>query len=148
VDFDQREGRIHRYGGHAIRKNVAERHRASMLAAEGDPWASGYRSGHDRRDDFGELAPHWVYPGSAKVLRITEPYPLSIDQDRLLRLKDDLALYRLTLGQPRQEDLLELLRRQGVASDPARVAELRLDLSPPGGSPNHTLTPALNEGPS
>ena len=31
VDFDQREGRVHRYGGHAIRKNVAARQRKSML---------------------------------------------------------------------------------------------------------------------
>lgn len=31
------------------------------------------------------------------------------DHDRYRRLKDDLVLYRLTFGQPRQEDLVELL---------------------------------------
>ncbi len=58
------------------------------------------------------------------------PYPLSTDVTRLERLKIDLALYRLTFGQPRQEDMLELLRKQGVQADPDRVAELRIDLSP------------------
>jgi hypothetical protein len=132
VDFDQREGRVHRYGGHAIRKNIAARHRSTILeSSDRDPWVAGYRAGEDLRQQFGELAPHWVYPGPAKVLRITIPYPLSSDHTRLQRLKDDVALYRLTLGQPRQEDLLDLLKRSGAASDPARAASLRLDLSPP-----------------
>lgn len=132
VDFDQREGRVHRYGGHAIRKNVAARHRGDMLA-EGvvDPWKAGYAAAVEHREALGDLTPHWVYPGHAKVLRFTFPYPLSIDQERLQRLKDDVVLYRLALGQPRQEDLLDLLRRQGVQADPARASALRLDLSPP-----------------
>lgn len=132
VDFDQREGRVHRYGGHAIRKNVASKHGDAMRASDGgDPWSVGYRMGEDLRGEYGELAPHWVYPGNAKVLRFSLPYPVSVDHDRLQRLKDDVALYRLALGQPRQEDLLDLLRRNGVADDPARAQALRLDLTPP-----------------
>ncbi len=136
VDFEQREGRVHRYGGHAIRKNIAARHRRSMIGSvEADPWVAGYRAGEDLRSEFGELAPHWVYPGPAKVLRVLMPYALSADHDRIQRLKDDVALYRLTLGQPRQEDLLDLLRRNGVASDPALAKALRLDLTPPSLGP-------------
>ncbi|QGG94359.1 DEAD/DEAH box helicase family protein [Actinomarinicola tropica] len=132
VDFDQREGRVHRYAGHAIRKNIAARHRASMLApGVRDPWDVGFAAAVEHRDQLGDLTPHWVYPGPAKVQRITAPYPLSIDHDRLQRLKDDVALYRLTLGQPRQEDLLGLLRRQGIAGSDDTAARLRLDLSPP-----------------
>jgi len=132
VDFDQREGRVHRYGGHAIRKNVAALHRADMLR-EGvrDPWEAGFAAATELQEELGDLSPHWVYPGPAKVLRITHPYPLSIDHDRLRRLKDDVALYRLTLGQPRQEDLLDLLRRRGVQTDPGMIDQLRLDLTPP-----------------
>ncbi len=133
VDFDQREGRIHRYGGHAIRKNVAARHRDSMIAPGiGNPWEAGYSAATEYQEALGDLSPHWVYPGPARVRRITSPYPLSIDHQRLQSLKEDVALYRLTLGQPRQEDMINLLRSKSVQSDPEAVARLRLDLSPPG----------------
>jgi hypothetical protein len=132
VDFEQREGRVNRYSGLAIRRNIAHRHRSAALAAAGpDPWDSAYELGLDERQRLGELAPHWVYPGPARIRRTVLPYPLSTDGARYQRLKDDLALYRLTFGQPRQEDLLEILKRRGVQHDPARVEELRLRLAPP-----------------
>lgn len=132
VDFDQREGRVHRYGGHAIRKNIAAAHASDMLSVGvRDPWEAGYAAGESGREELGDLCPHWVFPGPAKVTRMALPYPLSVDSSRIERLKDDVALYRLTLGQPRQEDLLDLLRRQGVGTDAAQADALRLDLSPP-----------------
>ncbi len=54
-----------------------------------------------------------------------------MDTARLDRLKSDLALYRLTFGQPRQEDMLELLRRRGLQHTPDRIEQLRVDLRPP-----------------
>ena len=40
VDFEQREGRVHRYKGHAVRRNVAHAHRHEALASRTrDPWA-------------------------------------------------------------------------------------------------------------
>ena len=54
-------------------------------------------------------------------------YPLSRDIEKVERLKDALTLYRLTLGQPRQQDMLEMMQRRGV--NPSQVA--KLDLSPP-----------------
>jgi hypothetical protein len=50
---------------------------------------------------------------------------------RLERLKSDLALYRLTFGQPRQEDMLALLRKQGLDAQPEAMAQMRIDLSAP-----------------
>ncbi|MCA1677357.1 MAG: helicase, partial [Actinobacteria bacterium] len=38
VDLEQREGRVHRYKGHAVRKNVAAQHRAAAFFDGGDPW--------------------------------------------------------------------------------------------------------------
>lgn len=38
---------------------------------------------------------------------------------------------RLTFGQPRQEDMLELLKQRYSAADPADLDAMRLDLSPP-----------------
>jgi hypothetical protein len=132
VDFEQREGRVDRYEGHAIRRNIVARHREAILgSAPENPWRAAYEIAVDYQSDFGELSPHWVYPGPARIERHTYPYPLSRDYDRIERVREDLALYRLTFGQPRQEDLLELLRRRGVQHDPDEVAELTLDLTPP-----------------
>ena len=132
VDFEQREGRVNRYSGLAIRKNLAHRHRVAILgSASPNPWDAAYELGLDECERLGELAPHWVYPGPAKIHRTMLPFPLSTDAARYRRLKDDLALYRLTFGQPRQEDLLEILKRRGVQHDPERADELRLRLHPP-----------------
>lgn len=132
VDFEQREGRVNRYGGLVVRRNLAHRHRAAALSSgRGNVWARVYDLGLDERERLGEFAPHWVYPGPTKVTRRVLSYPLSIDAERYRRLKDDLALYRLTFGQPRQEDLLEILKRHGVHEDPERLAELRIRLEPP-----------------
>ena len=131
VDFEQREGRVNRYGGLVIRRNLAHRHRSEILrAAKSDPWDTAYELGLDERPTLGELAPHWIYPGPAKIHRTVLPFPLSSDAARYRRLKDDLALYRLTFGQPRQEDLLEILKQRGVQHDTARMEQLRLRLNP------------------
>jgi hypothetical protein len=105
-----------------------------LASASANPWDAAYELGLDERDHLGELAPHWVYPGPAKIHRTVLPFPLSTDAARYRRLKDDLALYRLTFGQPRQEDLLEILKRRGVQHDPKRADELRLRLHPPTNS--------------
>ena len=43
VDFEQREGRVNRYGGHAVRRNIAHRHRDDILAADDpNPWRAAY----------------------------------------------------------------------------------------------------------
>lgn len=138
VDFEQREGRVSRYGGLAVRRNLAELHSAELIAGlsnAANPWDRAYALGASRVDDrFDELAPHWICNGTTKVERHLFPYPLSSDLTRYERLKEDLVLYRLTFGQPRQEDLLELLRRRGVGADAARAAAMRLDLRPPVGT--------------
>src|SRR5918992_104588 len=41
VDLEQREGRVHRYKGHAIRRNVAATYELSHITPEAvDPWES------------------------------------------------------------------------------------------------------------
>ena len=56
-------------------------------------------------------------------------YPLSRDVVKLERLKADLAHYRLAFGQPRQEDLMALLRRTAKVGTPPPEP---LDLRPSG----------------
>ena len=133
VDFEQREGRVDRYKGHAIRKNVAAAHRSAALApGVGDPWSAAFEAAAaEENDGLGDLSPYWIYPGDAQLQRRIMAFPLSRDEDRWARLQEALALYRLAFGQPRQEDMLAVLERRGVARDPERIAEMRIDLRPP-----------------
>lgn len=134
VDLEQREGRVHRYKGHAIRKNVAERHRASAFQRQGqDPWAEMFAAAERAVRDHKsrEIEPYWIYEGSAKIERQLPILPLSREVDRLIRLRKSLAVYRLAFGQPRQEDLMAILQDR-VPPDRLEelVHELRIDLSP------------------
>lgn len=141
VDFEQREGRVDRYKGHAIRKNVAAAHRSEALA-EGvtDPWAAAFEAAAAAvEEDRGGLLPFWMYRGNAKVQRRIMSIPLSRDEDQWNRLQEFLALYRLAFGQPRQEDMLAALQRRGVAGRPDRIAEIRIDLSPPALDAQHQV---------
>lgn len=135
VDLEQREGRVNRFRGHAVRKNVGDAHRASALrSTEPDPWTAAFLAAKDDRPDgMNDLWPSWVYPGAANVECWTPFLPLSKEIQRAERLRRDRALYRIAFGQPRQEDLIELLARQGLGSDEVRLRELRIDLRPPGG---------------
>lgn len=129
VDFEQREGRVNRYGGHAVRKNIATRHAGDIFASvDPDPWRAAYRVATDEHERCGDFAPYWVYPGPARIERHLLPFPLSVDRARYERLKEDVALYRLTFGQPRQEDMLELLRDRAVGGV---AGPQRVDLRPP-----------------
>ena len=69
---------------------------------------------------------------TSRLKRRIMAFPLSRDEDRWARLQEALALYRLAFGQPRQEDMLAVLRN-GAASRGIRqrIAEMRIDLRPP-----------------
>lgn len=133
VDFEQREGRVNRFAGHAIRRNVAHHHWDEVLAAStNNPWAAAFDAAEasDVAKPYGEFAPWWVYPGPAQIQRVIAQYPLSRDIDRYTQLRDSLALYRLTLGQPRQEDMVDLLRKRGVDGASAPTIDLHPPQSP------------------
>ncbi len=116
VDFEQREGRVHRYLGHAVRKNVAEAHCAAVLKpGVTNLWetlfsvAAADVAAHSH-DPSSEFAPHWIYRGNHKIQRRLLDHPLSRDLPKTKRMLSGLAKYRLTLGQARQDDLLELMK--------------------------------------
>lgn len=116
VDFEQREGRVHRYLGHAVRKNVACRHGRDVLKPDvTDPWQSLFRVAADSvaaltENESNEFAPHWIYRGKHKIERRLLDHPLSRDVPRTKHMLAGLAKYRLTLGQARQDDLLGLIK--------------------------------------
>jgi hypothetical protein len=133
ADFEQREGRVHRFKGHAVRKNVGAAHREEALrSAVADPWVAAFAAAELRRPaGMNDLWPWWAYPGDSKIERWIPSFPLSSDQHREQLLQRQRALYRLAFGQPRQEDLLSILDKQGYTDDDERLARLRIDLRPP-----------------
>lgn len=136
VDLEQREGRVHRYKNHAIRKNLATRHGLSPASSETtDPWEALFEVAREERDkDATDMVPFWIYPleGGAKIERHVPALPLSRDKERLSVLQRSLAAYRMVFGQARQEDLLSyLLSRFGDEDVSALSERLRIDLQPP-----------------
>lgn len=136
VDLEQREGRIHRYKGHAIRKNLAKKYGLSVLSLDDDdPWEALFHAGiRDRPDNSGDLIPFWIYPleDGAKIERYVPALPVSRDQLHLAELHKSLAIYRMVFGQSRQEDLIEYLTNYMTTENIEKITkELRIDLSPP-----------------
>ena len=134
VDLEQREGRVHRFKGHAIRKNVAARHRAAAFSRRAvDPWEAMFNeaSAQVTSREFRDIEPYWVYEGEAKIERQVPLLPLTREVDQLQRLRASLAAYRLVFGQPRQEDLVAYLGDRMPAEELAELSEkMRIDLTP------------------
>ncbi len=127
VDLEQREGRVHRFKGHAVRRNLAAATADAAWASTDDPWTAMFdHAAAQRPDTDSELVPYWVFPGEAKIERHVPMLPMSREVSQLARLKRDVARYRLVFGQPRQDDLLDYLGDV----PPDKLAELRIDLSP------------------
>jgi len=134
VDMEQREGRVHRYKGHAVRRNVARRHVAELANdPHGDPWSHLFEIARKESDDPSGLTPFWVYTaeGGATIERHVPALPLSREANQLPALRNSLAVYRMVFGQPRQDDLVEFLLRQLPREMLAsRLDQLGIDLAP------------------
>ena len=141
VDLEQREGRVHRYKGHAVRKNLAAKHtQFRMSSSAQDPWEQMFLDALGQRPAGAtDLTPFWIYPGDAKIERHVPALPLSRDQNRMEVLRKSLAVYRMVFGQIRQDDLIAfLLARFPESEIPSIAKELRIDLAPPKPtSPDH-----------
>ena len=132
VDFEQREGRVHRYKGHAVRKNVSQQHRIQAIEnALPDVWQALFDA-VIRKPGESELVPYWVYPGEAKIERCVPNLPMSREVTRLAQLRRALTIYRMAFGHARQEDVIEHLLARVPADRHASFCEAsRINLTPP-----------------
>lgn len=131
-DMEQREGRIDRYKSLFVRRNVAKFHPDTYT------WNEMFDLARTEAKDKGfcELVPYWSIPQDMLksiaetdreyIESIVPLYPLSMDYDRYRHMKSVLRLYRLTMGQPRQEELLESFKDM-PAED---IDKLLFNLSP------------------
>ncbi len=135
-DLEQREGRINRYKCLAIRRNL------SKFDTENLTWNELFSKANkvvkkEFDDKYSEMVPNWCLPPEwietnrdniEWIERIVPQYPMSNDIGRYKRLIEVLSLYRLTLGQPRQEELLELLEKKHLTE--TQIQQLLFNLSP------------------
>lgn len=141
VDLEQREGRVHRYKGHVIRRNLARVYglaavRVGRRTPVGDPWqqlfeqAVKYRRQHDPASN--DLVPFWIYEteGGCKIERVVPVLPLSREEGQIRRLERSLVIYRSVLGQPRQQELLEFITTQLPEGAEQIMRECLIDLGP------------------
>lgn len=117
IDLEQREGRVNRYKGLAVRQSVVSRY-GDMGFDAGSIWKQMFTfAEHDEparggRAESSGLLPYWGMAdgeGLSKVERYVYLYPFSRDGERYRRLIADVYRYRAVMGMPNQEELLHLL---------------------------------------
>lgn len=129
IDLEQREGRINRFKCLAIRQNVADEY--GNIQFNKDIWTEMFKAAEgERRENQSELVPYWCFGKNQKVKieRIVPMYPMSKDEIKYERLIRILSLYRITMGQARQEELLEYLFNEYENKE--ELKRLFIDLSP------------------
>ncbi|WP_099363602.1 helicase-related protein [Fredinandcohnia onubensis] len=130
IDLEQREGRINRYKSFAIRQNIARKY--GDLEFEKDIWEEMFDQANksERNENTSELVPYWTLSENQgiQIERIVPIYPFSKDGHKYQRLMKILQLYRLSLGQAKQEELLEYIFQHDV--DEAELKEMFMNLSP------------------
>ncbi len=138
VDLEQREGRIHRYKGHVIRRNLAGHYGLAGVQVDPtapDPWASLFAlAQQERKSGENDLVPFWIYENGGEetylIERILPILPFSREADQIERLKESLVLYRSLLGQPRQEELMKFLQKEMNGRAEEILSAAMIDLSP------------------
>jgi len=134
IDFEQREGRIHRYKGLVIRQNLAEKYKSEIQFKGGfnNTWKEVFRIAIKEKGQgqlHCEIVPFWhTEPKSnIKIERFVPLYPFSRDIEKFDNLIRILTFYRLTFGQPRQEELINALGENDISDN---FKDLLINLSP------------------
>ena len=104
------------------------------LDFESDAWDELFAkaSENEKYNECSDLIPYWGLSDSedmVKIERIVPIYPFSRDEIKYDRLIKILSLYRLTLGQARQEELLDLIIGK-FKIDEKEINDLFINLSP------------------
>ena len=133
IDLEQREGRINRYKCLAVRENIALKY-GKVLTFKENIWTEMYAAAlaGEKSERVSELVPFWCFGKDqrVKIERIVPKYPCSRDEAAYQRMITILSLYRLSMGQPRQEELLEHVMKDVPESERAQLKQLFIDLSP------------------
>ena len=157
VDLEQREGRVNRYQGLAVRQGIAARY--GDMRFDTPPLSEGHSVNPDAnrkplpiwrqlfaaaekneteregRASGSGLLPNWgltKHGASVPIERYVYPYPFSRDEALYDSLMEQVLRYRIVIGQPNQEELLRLLEElvaQGLIGESQRE-RLYINLCP------------------
>lgn len=134
VDFEQREGRINRFKNLAIRQNLAIKYREKLQSPDSSTiWDQLYQLAIDyEKGDKSDLVPFWhVEPQNIFIERQVPTIPYSKEVKKLRNLLRTISVYRIALGQPRQEDLINYLIENFDEKEIEKVQkQLLINLSP------------------
>lgn len=129
IDLEQREGRINRYKCHSIRKNIADSFKNDTFI---EPiWDNLFEKAKEKYEgNHSELVPFWCLPDNLKyrIERIVPAYPFSKDVSQYERLIKIMSLYRLTMGQARQEDIIQMIIQSELSKE--EIHKMFINLSP------------------
>lgn len=136
IDLEQREGRVNRYKSLVVRQRLAQAYGNALESADlhssQDIWTRLFELA-SRDKTRSDLVPFWYVPlGDAYLERVVPVAPFSGEIERLDEILRILSLYRLSFGQPRQQELIEnLLRRNFTDADIHTIRDaLLIDLAP------------------
>jgi hypothetical protein len=138
IDFEQREGRIHRYKGHVVRLNVAEKYKNKLAGIDeknhiwDDLFQYAFESERNNSRFPCDLLRFWHLETekNLSIERIVPLYPFSKDIDKFQNMLKVLAYYRFTFGQPRQDELIQILEENFDENEVELIKELMINLSP------------------
>lgn len=125
VELEQREGRVDRYAGLAIRRALAVNSVCADVPVGDSVWASIGQLAEGLANPSG-MAPWWQVEGATTV-QFYLTTPGSREAEVLRKLERSRALYRMLIGVSDPEQLLALTELQGkVSAADAIKATLRL----------------------
>lgn len=128
VDFEQREGRIARYGSLSVRQSLADAHGRDALASSGGGSPFGALLTLARQQAPGKTGlERWWLPERGRPVSISFDWRFSLRSARREQMLKDLLYYRLALGQPDPEAFARMLKRVDLNEKEARA--LAIDLS-------------------
>jgi hypothetical protein len=135
IDIEQREGRVNRYKGLVVRQNLIKKYHLQLKYCTTNYW--NFLFNHAAKEEGEklnkpELVPYWhVEPDGIHIERIIPMIPFSREFSKYESLMATLTLYRLTFGQPRQEELVKTLMNNFGEKVIAEIRNnLMINLSP------------------
>jgi hypothetical protein len=143
VELEQREGRVQRYAGLNVRHAIAKEgvHRSVRLSSGSSPWDQLESWANENLADDSGLSPWWLCK-NAETECLVFHTPGSEQNFKRERLFLRRLLYRLTLGQPNQADLLDSLTHNASLFKGDNTTETiraaLLNLSPYSRGPSQT----------
>lgn len=134
IDIEQREGRVNRYQNHALRLNIAMKYTNSINRKDNsDLWSKMFTCASNDNHEYCDLVPNWHLniddESHFKINRKSPIYSFSKDHKKYKGLLKSLLTYRLTLGQPNQELMLESINSKFAPDDEENIRTITKDLA-------------------